>query len=304
MKKHRPTSAVSPQVRRPVGAPEAKPPKAAATSHLTLTVNPPEMLSHRESMTSELNQFSPPKYFQITRELIARIQQGELPAGASVPSENELIEHYQISNTTARKVLSELERGSWVTRIKGKGTFVRDFAVVRAIDRIFGFTKNMVEAGRKPATRLLGFHLRDDDHRQTINGRQFTLKGPFCEIERLRLADGIPMMWETRYISLKLCPGIQQRNLEGSLYDIFQRDYGIQLTEIVQMLSAVVLGVSEIKPFRLTQPVPAFRVEGASFAGKSLIVEMENSVYRGDMYRFSARATPTHQSVPPRLEKG
>jgi hypothetical protein len=42
----------------------------------------------------------------------------------------------------------------------------------------------MVEAGRKPATKLIGFHLRGEDHSQTINGR---LKGPFCEIERLRL---------------------------------------------------------------------------------------------------------------------
>jgi GntR family transcriptional regulator len=48
-------------------------------------------------------------------------------------------------------------------RVKGKGTFVRDFAVVRAIDRIFGFTRNMVEAGRKPTTRLLGFHLQEPD---------------------------------------------------------------------------------------------------------------------------------------------
>lgn len=235
--------------------------------------------------------YNPPKYFQISRALMARIQRGELAPGAPVPSENELIEQHHISNTTARKVLAELEKGNWATRVKGKGTFVRDFAVVRAINRIFGFTKNMLEAGRKPATRLLGFHLRDEDHAQTINGRKFTLKGPFCEIERLRLADGIPMMKETRYISLRLCPEVHQRNLEQSLYEIFQRDYGIHLTEIHQMLSAVVLEGAWLKAFALTRPVPAFRVEGASFCGKGLIVEMEDSVYRGDMYRFAAKAT-------------
>ena len=204
--------------------------------------------------------------------------------------ENEIIEQYRVSNTTARKVLNELEKGTWVTRVKGKGTFVRDFAVLRTINRIFGFTRNMIEAGRKPATRLLGFHLRDENHTRTINGRTFTLKGPYCEIERLRLADGIPMMWETRYISLTLCPDIQHRNLEQSLYAIFGRDYGIHLTEIHQMLSAVVIEGPALKPFALDHPVPAFRVEGASFCGPGLIVEMENAVYRGDMYRFSAKA--------------
>lgn len=233
--------------------------------------------------------YSPPKYFQISREIISKIQDGTLPAGSPVPSENDIIGKYSVSNTTARKALHELEKEGWVTRVKGKGTFVRDFTVVRAIDRIFGFTKNMIEAGRKPGTRLLGFHLRNSDHAQIINGRRFVMKGPCCEIERLRYADGIPMMKETRYISLALCPDIQRRNLERSLYDIFARDYGIHLTEINQMLSAVVIEGEALKPFQLTKPSPAFRVEGASFCGK-LIVEMEDSIYRGDMYRFSAKA--------------
>lgn len=240
----------------------------------------------------DTEKFGPPKYFQISREIISQIQRGILPAGQPVPSENELIAKYDVSNTTARKALHELEREGWVTRIKGRGTFVRDYTVVRAINRIFGFTKNMIEAGRKPATRLLGFHLRSEDHTQTINGRAVTLKGPFCEIERIRYADGIPMMKETRYISLTLCPNIQKRKLEQSLYAVFERDYGIHLTEIQQMLSAVILEGEALKPFKVDKPIPAFRVEGASFCGRDLIIEMEDSVYRGDMYRFAAKAMP------------
>ena len=239
-------------------------------------------------MTSD--KYSPPKYFQIFRRIVGAIQRGELPPGAPVASENEIIERYGVSNTTARNVLHELEQEGCVTRVKGKGTFVRDFPVLRSINRIFGFTRNMIEAGRKPATRLLGFHLREGDHSQTINGRLYTLKGPFCEIERLRLADGIPMMKETRYLSLSLCPNIHRRNLEQSLYQIFDKHYGIRLTEINQMLSAVVLEGEWLPVFQVDRSIPAFRVEGAYFCGKDLIVEMENSVYRGDRYRFAAKA--------------
>jgi len=234
--------------------------------------------------------YAPPKYFQISREIISQIQRGTLAPGSPVPSENEIIGQYHVSNTTARKALHELEKEGWVNRIKGRGTFVRDNTVLRAINRIFGFTKNMLEAGRKPATKMIGFHLREGDHSQVINGQQFTLKGPFCEIERLRLADGIPMMKETRYISLQLCPEIHKRNLERSLYAVFEKDYGLVLSEINQMLSAVLLEGEWLNVFHLTQPVPAFRVEGVSFCGKNLIVEMEDSVYRGDMYRFAAKA--------------
>ena len=66
--------------------------------------------------------------------------------------------------------------------------------------------------------------------------------------------------------------------------------YGLQLNEINQMLSAVMLEGDLLDAFELQKPVPAFRVEGVSFCGKNLILEMEDSVYRGDMYRFSAKA--------------
>jgi GntR family transcriptional regulator len=254
----------------------------------------------------DTDQYDPPKYFLISREIISMIQRGALPPGQPVPSENEIIQKYQVSNTTARKALLELEKEGWVNRVKGKGTFVRDYTVVRAINRIFGFTKNMLEAGRKPGTKLTGFHLRNADHTQTINGRAFTLKGPYCEIERIRYADSIPMMRETRYISLGLCPDIHKRNLEQSLYTIFEREYGIHLTEINQMLSAVLLEGEALKPFQLEKPVPAFRVEGASFCGKDMIIEMEDSIYRGDMYRFAAKALPQipRRTMPATQTKG
>jgi GntR family transcriptional regulator len=231
-----------------------------------------------------------PKYFQITREISGRIQRGELAAGAVVPSENDIIAHYNVSNTTARKALHELEKGGWVTRIRGKGTFVNNYTVERSVSRIFGFTKNMLEAGRKPSTRLMGFHLRYEDHPQTVNGREYTLRAPYCEIERLRFADGIPMMQETRFISLQLFPDLHRKNLEKSLYDIYDKDYGVRLTVINQMLSAIILEGDALKVFQAEKPIPAFRVEGVSFCGKELIAEMENSVYRGDMYRFAVKA--------------
>jgi len=236
------------------------------------------------------NSFPPPKYFLIAREIIASIQNGQLGNGSPVPSENEIIQRYSVSNTTARKALHELEKMGWVERVKGRGTFVRNNTVVMAINRIFGFTKNMIAAGRRPSTKLVGFHLRTGDHLQTINGRNYVMKGPYCEIERIRFADGIPMMKEIRYISLTYCPEIHRKNLEQSLYQLFETDYGIILTEINQMLSAVTISGDQLEAFELDKPIPAFRVEGASFCGKDLIVEMEDSLYRGDIYRFAAKA--------------
>ena len=232
-----------------------------------------------------------PKYLRISREIIALIQSGKLLVGGLVPSENELIQRFRVSNTIARKALQEAERAGWVVRVKGKGTFVRQNRVDRSVTRILGFTRNMREAGRTPATKLIRALVHKGGHQLTVNGRLYVLRGPVCQIERVRFAAGVPMMREIRYISLAFCPGLQKKPLEGSLYDLYAQDYGLQLTQVDQTLSAIQVPDELLSVFGLEAPVPAFRVEGVTFCGKELILEMENSIYRGDMYRFSVKAT-------------
>jgi len=232
-----------------------------------------------------------PKYYRIMQELIEQIRSGRLACGTLVPSENDLIQSHSVSNTTARKVHTELERAGWVTRVKGKGTFVRGNPVDRSVDRILGFNRNMVQAGRKPSTRLISAKLRKAGCAKTVNNRRYRMSGPVCEIKRLRLADGVPMMFETRFVSAQLCPGIHKKDLTGSLYGIYEKDYSLPLTQIDQNLSAVLVDAKEVGFASVEGQIPALKVEGVTTTAKEIILEMEESIYRGDMYRFSVRAT-------------
>ncbi|MBN2326065.1 MAG: GntR family transcriptional regulator [Candidatus Omnitrophica bacterium] len=231
-----------------------------------------------------------PKYSQITQDIIYQIQKGELPPHSQAPSENEIIDAYRVSNTTARKALQELSNAGWVKRIKGKGTYVLERKIERSASRILGFTKNMIEAGRQPSTRLISLQVMQPPFTMTINSRDYTLKGPLCKIQRLRFGDDAPIMFETRYISMRFCPEIDKKDLERSLYEIYEKDYGLRLNEIQQVLGVIMLDNHLMDYFDLQSPAPAFRVEGATFCGKGLILEMEESIYRGDMYRFTVAA--------------
>ncbi len=233
-----------------------------------------------------------PKYYSICQEIISQIKQGKLLPGMKVPSENEIIERYGVSNTTARKILLEIERMGWGVRIKGRGTFVRTANVERAATRILGFTRNMIEAGFTPSTKLLDARRIQTGYSALLNGRFYAIKGPVYMIRRLRFADDVPMMLEDRYISLAFCPDIAERNLESSLYDLYYNVYGLHLTEVNQMLSSITLdNPKTMALFNLTHPISAFLVEGVTFIAKETILEMEKSIYRGDKYRFSVRAT-------------
>ena len=232
-----------------------------------------------------------PKYFQIMQEISETIRAGQLVPGMQIPSENEIIEQYRVSNTTARKVHRELERAGWVTCRKGRGTYVSRSRVSRSATRILGFTRNMIEAARVPSTRLISAKVRQRGVKMSIGGRQYHVPGPVCKIMRLRLADGVPMMRETRYVSEALCPGIHSKGLEGSLYDIYEQDYGLQLVQVDQVLSAIVVRGEKAGFPGVEGEIPGFRVEGVTTCAKELVLEMEESIYRGDMYQFSVQAT-------------
>jgi len=232
-----------------------------------------------------------PKYFAVSRRIVDHIRNGGLKPGMRIPSENELIAKYNISNTTARRVLSELEHAGWVTRIKGRGTFVRTRSVERSADKILSFTDNMIQAGLTPSTKLLDVKALKSGYSATLNGRFFSMGGPVYAITRLRYADGIPVMLETRYISSRFCPGIDSRDLEGSLYEIYEKDYNLTLVEVYQTLSARILSDPDmLDRFGLEDTVPALVVGGVTSCGRNMILEMEESVYRGDTYCFSVLA--------------
>lgn len=233
-----------------------------------------------------------PKYYRICQDIVAQIQGGQLRPGMRAPSENEIISRYGVSNTTARKALLEIERAGWAIRIKGKGTLVQTQNVQRSATRILGFTKNMTEAGHQPSTQLLEAEMCGKGYSAIVNGRLYAMKGPVYRIKRLRLGDETPMMLEERYISLALCADIAMKDLEGSLYDLYENAFGLTLSEVNQMLSTMLVEDEALMGlFRTTEPVCAFVVDGVTFCGKDVILEMEKSIYRGDMYRFSVRAT-------------
>ena len=70
-----------------------------------------------------------PLYQQIKDLLLDRMEHGELVAGDLIPSEAKLGAAFEVNRLTVRQALYELRMEGYVTREKGRGTFVRGSAV-------------------------------------------------------------------------------------------------------------------------------------------------------------------------------
>jgi GntR family transcriptional regulator len=67
-----------------------------------------------------------PLWHQLADLLRARITSGELAAGRIMPSESTLSQEFGLARGTVVKALDALEEEGLVTRVQGRGTFVRD----------------------------------------------------------------------------------------------------------------------------------------------------------------------------------
>lgn len=65
-----------------------------------------------------------PKYIRIKRQLIDTIESGKYPPGSAFPSEHQLLKNFDASRPTLIRSLQELVSEGYLTRQRGKGTFV------------------------------------------------------------------------------------------------------------------------------------------------------------------------------------
>ncbi|WP_149243402.1 GntR family transcriptional regulator [Dyadobacter sp. 32] len=247
-----------------------------------------------------------PKFLSISDTVIDMIKSGELQPGDKIPSENELIKNYNVSNTTARKSLLEIESRGWAKRIKGKGTFVLnrtvDHHLIRTLGSIYatrrGFHESLLAEGFKPHNLVLEKTVLDDGISSEIGGKHFILDGPVLKIHQLRYADDEIIKDEIKYISLKLCPKINRMPTEISYFKVYEDTYHLRIDEVKQTLSVEIIEPdAESNNFELIKATPMFILDSAVICKDDKVVEIERSFYRGDKYKFAISANPDYNDV-------
>ncbi|BCG58817.1 trehalose operon repressor [Paenibacillus sp. URB8-2] len=110
-------------------------------------------------------------YWTIYNDYAEKIQNGDIPAGAKIPSESELADSYGTSRETVRKALGLLSQNGYIHKVKGKGSFVLDLGKMKfPITGLISFKEMSEKMGRKsrtlvhkteqvPASRVIAAHL-------------------------------------------------------------------------------------------------------------------------------------------------
>lgn len=232
-----------------------------------------------------------PLYQQLNGYLKQLIDSGECPIGGKFLTERQLCERFGVSRATSNKALSNLVSEGLLEFRKGVGTFVRGRALDYNLRALVSFTDKATAAGKRPGTEVLQFGTvlaKDvlDDVPQIL---QVEPAHQLFYMERLRLADGFPVILEKRYVVAAHCPNLTLEAVRGSLYKVWTEHYGLTIEGADERIRAVNARGADARALKLRDGAAGMLIQSVGYLAGRRPLWSERTLYRGDSYEFHNR---------------
>jgi GntR family transcriptional regulator len=229
-----------------------------------------------------------PAYAQLERRLAALIEAGELAVGDRLPAERDLAAALGISRMTARAALRGLAERGLVERGVGRGTFVARPRVEHDLTALAGFTEVARRQGLAPHARI---RATAELPAPAWVARELELEpgAAVWRIERLRLADGAPLVLEDSWLPAGPLAGLLERDLRGSLYALLADHYAMAPAWAEERLVPVLAEEHHATALRVEAGAPLMLVERVARTAAGTPVEFARDHHRGDRARFVVR---------------
>jgi GntR family transcriptional regulator len=240
--------------------------------------------------TSPLNApaFSP-LYAQIKALLLQGLEAGEWPPGAAIPSEQELAARYRVSQGTVRKAVDELAAENRLVRRQGKGTFV---ATHREEHTRYRFLRLQPDARTGLATPMQRRQLGCKRLRPPASvARALGLRSgePALQVVRLLLDDAHPVVLDELWLPAAMFKGLSDERLAahpGSLYGLFEAEFGVHMVRAEEQLRAVAASPEEARLLGVPGGTPLLEVQRLSFTFGDKPVECRRGLYHTASHHY------------------
>lgn len=225
-------------------------------------------------------------YHMLEAELTKLITSNQIKENEKIPTEKELCEMYNVSRTTVRQAISEMERKGYIYKVHGKGTFVAPTLVKQQLLKFYSFTEEMEKLGKVPSSTVVLFEkeMADEFVASKLNT---TINQEVFKITRLRLADQKPMMVETTYLPMQRFEGLNQGMLESTpMYTVFKNHYEVDITKAIETFRPVIIDEETAELLQVESGMAGMNIDRITLEGNE-VIEYTTSVARGDKFEYS-----------------
>jgi GntR family transcriptional regulator len=232
-----------------------------------------------------------PLYIQLFRILRDAIEKGLYKPGDRLPSENELIEQYAISRTTAIAAINEIVNARLAYRERGRGTFIAQ-PMVSNFSFHKSFTDIMSELGLRPSSRFLSLEEKLPDP-MTAEKLKMPEDERYYRLCRIRLANDSPVALQTAYLTMARYPGLLNLDFQtNGLFDILRNIYQINPAWSEAIVEAAAVDPVDAAYLEVNAATPVLVVWHLTLDDKYQPIEYVRSIYRSDRFSFATGRSP------------
>lgn len=230
-----------------------------------------------------------PLYYQLVDLLGKQIKESMKPHDQML-SEREISTKYNVSRTTVRLAMAELEKMGYIYKKHGKGTFVATLGENKQnLMESYSFTDHMRKIGRVPKTDVLFYDVIEANE-YLAKHIGLTIGEDVFKIIRLRLADEIPMMVETSYIPFKKFSSLTEELVKiKPLYEIFKEDFGEVVKAADEEFSASIVPLKEAQILQVPTDSACLRLVRTTYNTANQVIEFTLSIARSDQFIYKIR---------------
>ena len=247
--------------------------------------------SHTKKDPSRNRKTSIPLYVRIESLIRNRILNGQLEPGEKLPTEEELIKQFGVSQITIRGALSNLEREGLIVRNRAKGTFVAENVPFKKKFVITNEVYNILEDADRYEVKNVDLKtIKVGETRNARTIREFftlTNEDQVCIVRRTRVLRGIPMYYIENILSPEIANHLTTKELyEKHLLKILKDKIGLNIKRGEMYIEAVPADpdIAEVLKMQIFEPLILRQLYYWFPTGEPF--EIVNSYMRPDYFRY------------------
>lgn len=225
------------------------------------------------------------KYETVANDLADRINKNEFQETKKIPTEDQLMEEYDVSKNTIRNAIKILTKLGLIYPVQGSGMFIRE---MKKYDTVFlsgtrGITKD--HPGKKIQNKCLHLEViaADENLSQIMLCEIGT---PIYYIERLRIVDETPYAIEYTYYNKNIIHYLNKEIIESSIYQYIKEDLKLSFGFADKYISARKLTDSESELLQLEVQDPTIMIEDNVYLANGTLFNSSQIIYNYKLAHF------------------
>lgn len=219
-------------------------------------------------------------------KILELIEDGTYEVGSQLPTESDLCKIFDVSRTTIRQALHQLELEGTIYKIQGKGTFVSSPKINEQItENIRSFSEQMKEAGLNSYSKVMNLEIIPATSK-LAGFLSIEEEDPIIELERLRFAGEKPYQYSISYIPWEVAPNLVKEDCSFSLFELLKNKFNISIKKSIESIEPILPEKEICEMLNIPDNTPSFLLTSHTYSDDDIPIEYSTTIVRGDVSKF------------------